>query len=70
MRVVIRAFSKDGYHRDIAMFSEQQVHMADTRFHEELLSTSSGLIGVGVGLDPSLFPEAVRFEVVIPVRQN
>ena len=65
-RVVIRAFNKDGYHKDIVVMSEQQIHMADTRVDEGCrASVMSGLIGIGAGIEPSVFPEMVRFEVVI-----
>jgi hypothetical protein len=65
MRVIVRAFNKDGYHRDIAIMSEQQVHQNDTRIEDAVMSVHSGLIGVGVAITPEDFPEVVRFEVVI-----
>ena len=69
MRVVIRMFNKDGYHKDVVIMSEQQVHSHDSRVEvENSLSCMTGLIGVVAGFNPSDFPEAVRFEVVIPVR--
>ena len=65
-QIFIRAFTADGYHRDIAILSEMQVHQHDLRVSEEThASTASGLIGVGVGIDPSKFPEVVRFEIVV-----
>lgn len=64
--VVVRAFTKDGYHKDIAMLSEQQVHMHDLRVPDSApASMSSGLIGVGISIDPTKFPEVVKFEIVI-----
>lgn len=66
MQIWIRAFTKDGYHKDIALLSERQVHMHDMRVDDECsASVHSGLIGVGVGIDPSKFPEVVKFEVVV-----
>lgn len=66
MIVTIRAFNKDGYHRDIAVMSERQIHMADNRVDERCSGSAlSGLIGVAAGIDPSLLPEMVRFEVVV-----
>ena len=65
-QIIVRAFTKDGYHRDIAILSGQQVHQHDLRVSEDThASTASGLIGVGVGIDPSKYPEAVRFEIVV-----
>lgn len=66
MRVVIRAFNEDGYHKDIVIMSERQVHQCDHRIDERCMSSvMSGLIGVTAGIDPAKFPEMVRFEVVI-----
>jgi len=66
MRVVIRAFNKDGYHKDIVIMSEHQLHQYDRRINENCTaSMMSGLIGVAAGIDPLKFPEMVRFEVVI-----
>lgn len=65
MTVVIRAFNKDGYHKDIAIMDDRQVRQNDTRIRKPLSSMMSGLIGVGVRIDPSDFPEMVKFEVVI-----
>lgn len=66
MRVVIRSFSKDGYHKDIVIMSERQVHQIDSRVDERCMSSvMSGLTGVAAGIDPKAFPEMVRFEVVI-----
>lgn len=66
MEVVIRAFNKDGYHKDIVLMSERQVHKVDHRVDEQCMSSiMSGLVGVAVGIDPKLFPEMVHFDVVI-----
>jgi hypothetical protein len=66
MRVVIRAFNKDGYHKDIVIMSERQVHQVDSRVDERCMSSAmSGLIGVAVGVEPAAFPEMCKFEVVI-----
>lgn len=66
MKVIIRAFNKDCYHRDIVLMDDKQVYMHDRRVKEDpTMSLMSGLIGVGVGIAPEDFPEIVRFEVVI-----
>lgn len=71
MRVVIRAFNKHGYYKDIVIMSERQVHQADSRVDERCMSSvMSGLIGVAAGIEPSAFPEMVRFEVVIQSALN
>ena len=66
MRVVVRAFNADGYHKDIAVLSEEQVNMHEGRVDGDAYqSMCSGLLGIGCGIDPSKFPEMVRFEVVV-----
>jgi hypothetical protein len=65
MIVVIRAFNKQGYNKDILVMSEHQIHRSDNRIKSPLLSTLSGLIGVGAAIIPTDFPEMERFEVVI-----
>ena len=64
MRVVIRAFNKDGYHKDILIASERQVHQHDRRVVQPKDSTLSGLIGFGGRIEPSEFPEMTHFEIV------
>ena len=65
MRVIIRAFNQDKYHKDIVLMSDKQVHCSDSRVGEPVDSIFSGLIGVGVSIDPKKFPEINHFEVVI-----
>lgn len=54
--VTIRAYNAEGYQKDIALISEQQVHMTESRVDE---------CAFGVSIDPSKFPEMVRFEVIV-----
>lgn len=66
MRVVVRAFNEDGYHKDIAIMDERQLRQYDVRVDEDIQSSfSSGLVGVGASIDPTKFPEMVKFQVVI-----
>jgi len=66
MRVVIRAFNKDGYHKDIVIMNERHLQQYDQRVEENCTaSMMSGLIGIAAGIDPLKFPEMVRFEIVI-----
>ena len=65
MRVVVRAFTSQGYHRDILVMSERQVHMTNDRVKEPLSSAWTGLLGVGGQINPKDFPEVEYFEVVI-----
>jgi len=68
MRVTLRAFNKDGYHKDILIASENQVYMSDIRIKEPRDSGLSGLIGYGGKIDPKDFPEMTHFELVISDR--
>lgn len=65
MRVVVRAFNDDGYHKDILIMSERQVHSADVRVKDVVHSAMTGLIGHGGRIDPLDFPEMAKFEVVL-----
>lgn len=65
MRVIVRAFNEDGYHKDILIMDQEQVRMSDNRIGDIEESMFSGLIGIGGSVVPSLFPEMVRFEIVI-----
>lgn len=65
MRVIVRAFNNEGYHKDIVVMSNKQIHRSDVRIKEALQSLHTGLLGVGARIDPAEFPEMVSFEVVI-----
>ncbi len=65
IKVVIRAFTKDGYHKDILIANGEQNLMTYTGVTEPNESIHSGLIGHGGGINPAEWPEMVRFEVVI-----
>lgn len=61
--VIVRAYNKEGYHKDIATLSEQQVHIIEKRVKDSAYGAC-----VGVTIAPELFPEMVYFEVI--VREN
>ena len=65
MKIVLRAFNKDRYHKDILIASERQVLQADARISDPSGSIHSGLIGYGGCIYPRDFPEMDRFELVI-----
>lgn len=56
MRVIIKAFTKDHYQRDILVFDNLQVRMQDVKVEDKL---------EGLTIYPSDFPEAERFVVEI-----
>ena len=63
--VVVRAFNKEGYYKDIVVMDEQQWRITDPRISDPSGSMFSGLLGVGARIRPSDFPEMEYFEVVI-----
>lgn len=69
--VIIRAFTKDGYHKDLVRMDEEQVRMHHEGIKdpdiESMLDTHGG---TGVSVDPREFPEMVRFEVLIVRSHN
>lgn len=64
-RTIIRMWNKDGYHKDIATLNQDQVVMhyngMETKLHHLISPTN----GIRVVVDPSKFPEAVEFEVIV-----
>lgn len=56
MRVIVRAWNKDGRHQDILIADGQLVRMKHVRLTDGFR---------GILIDPSLFPEMVKFEVII-----
>lgn len=65
MRVTVRAFTKDGYHRDILIMNEKQVLMNNSLVKEPKDSIFSGLIGYGGSIELEDFPTVVKFEIVL-----
>ena len=65
MRIIVRAFNKDGYHKDILLMNDRQVYQNDVRVKEPRDSAFSGLIGYGGKIDPKDFPEMTHFEIVV-----
>ena len=66
MIVRIRCFKADGFHRDIVIMSERQVHLCSTDIKDSpTYSMHTGLIGVGVSIDPAILKEVTALEVVI-----
>lgn len=63
MRITVRAYNEDGYHKDILSMNEDQVLMNDGRVKEP--SMSGGLIGYGGLIRIEDFPEMTHFEIVV-----
>lgn len=69
MKIVVRAFNKDGYHKDILTMNEKQVLIEDARIEEPTSSVFSGLIGHGGRIRPEEFAEMAYFEIVVQDRK-
>ena len=60
MRVIIRAYTSNGYHKDIVYMDDQQIRMSYTKIKEVCPGGN-----VGVSIDPKEFPEMDRFEIIV-----
>ncbi len=67
VRITVRAFTKDGYHKDLYVANAEQTLVTHdvNKVTEPKESVWSGLLGHGCGINPEEFPEMIRFEVVI-----
>jgi hypothetical protein len=63
MRVIVRMWTAEGYHKDVAFLSERQVHMSFAGMESRHLVDP--IDAVKVLVDPKQFPEAVEFEVIV-----
>lgn len=64
MRVVVRAFTSDGYHKDILDMSEKQILMHDLKI-KDTCGTVNGKVVFGGRIYPENFPEMEYFEVLV-----
>lgn len=63
-RVIVRMWTEQGYHKDVAILSKEQVHMS----HQGMEPRNRHIlkpIGPRVVIDPALYPEAMEFEVIV-----
>jgi len=63
MKIVIRAFNKDGYHKDIAILSENQIMMNNNKIGSDCSIEGSIISPSTVFLCPEDFPEADIFQI-------
>lgn len=65
-RVTIRMWTAEGYHRDVATLSEEQVHSFQQGMECRSQHAFTSPIGaVRIVVDPKQFPGAVEFEVIV-----
>lgn len=64
-RVIIRMWTENGYHKDVAVLDERQVHSRYTGMECKTRHLVEPLRAVRLVVDPKQFPEAVEFEVIV-----
>lgn len=65
--VIVRMWTAEGYHKDVAILDEDQVRCYDNRGVREspVHYYTRPLNGVRLVIDPKEFPEAIEFEVIV-----
>lgn len=65
-KTIIRMWNKEGYHKDVAILDSDQVRMRVIKVTEPTGSMlMAGPTGISLVVDPSEFPEAVCFQVLV-----
>ena len=64
-RVIVRMWTDKGYHKDVATLSEKQVHSYMCGMEAKTRHLVHPVNAYRVVVDPSQFPEAVEFEVIV-----
>lgn len=66
MRVIVRMWTKDDYHKDVVIMDEQQIYMSYQNTEAKGRHIMVPPIGaVRCVIDPEMFKEAVEFEVIV-----
>jgi urease accessory protein UreE len=63
--VIVRMWTKEGYHKDVIIMNEQQVSMGYVGTECGNRHLVAPIDATRVVIDPTLFPEAVEFEVIV-----
>ena len=63
--VIVRMWTKEGYHKDIIIMDEQQVRMGYIGTEPSNRHLVTPIDATRVVVDPKQFPEAIEFEVII-----
>lgn len=64
--VIIRAWTKEGYHLDIGRLDDKQVRASSTGMEATTRHvTTDPIDAIRLVIDPKLFPEAMEFEVIV-----
>lgn len=63
--VIVRMWNAEGYHKDVAVLDEQQVRMTCGNMDPATRHLTSDIGFPSVIIDPSAFPEACEFQVIV-----
>lgn len=64
-RTIIRAWNAEGYHMDILVIDSSQTRMSDGRVTEPTASMLVYPFAPSMVIDPTKFPEMVKFQVIV-----
>lgn len=64
-RTIVRAYTKDGYHKDILVMDSDQVRVHSSKLKEQPPGGIVSYIGPSMTVYPEDFPEMVAFEVIV-----
>ncbi len=62
---IVRMWTKEGYHKDVATLDGQQVRMTYGDMEAKVRHLIHPTNAVRVVVDPKKFPEAIEFEVIV-----
>lgn len=65
MKVIIRMWTKDEYHKEVVVMDEEQVKMQYSGTEPKQRHIIPPIDAVRAVIDPNMFPEASEFEVII-----
>ena len=65
MKVIVRMWTAEGYHKDVSILSAEQVHMSVKGMEARIRYLIPPLDASRVVVDPNTFPEAVEFEIIV-----
>lgn len=68
MRVIVRMWTAEGYHKDVALLDDQQVRLSHRGMDCRNRHLVHPISAVRVMVDPKMFPEAEEFEVIVERR--
>ena len=63
--VIVRMWTKEGYHKDVAILDADQVRMSYTGMEAKIQHIHPPIDAIRVVVHPEHFPEAVEFEGIV-----